>query len=66
MGHIRNGHRNLVVIPDGKDILRVPRSRRVDLKDIAFDIIDCIHHVHCQTLVSTVRYSQVQYHGFLK
>jgi hypothetical protein len=34
--------------------LGVPRSRRVDLKIIALDIIDCIHHVQC--LVNTVRY----------
>jgi hypothetical protein len=37
MVHIRNGHRILVVIPDGKRYLGVPRSRRVDVKNIALD-----------------------------
>jgi hypothetical protein len=34
-------------MPDGR-YLGVFRSRWVDLKDMALDIIDCIHHVHCQ------------------
>jgi hypothetical protein len=35
-----------------------PKSRRVDIKDKALDIIDCTYLIHCKTLVNRIRFFQ--------
>jgi hypothetical protein len=68
MGQVRNVHKILIRIPEGKGPFRIPRCRwedniKVDIKGTAFDNMDCIHLAQWWALVNMVMNFQCSIRG---